>query len=81
MTYLNQLSTKIQFKIFGLVYENYIRLVDRANFKNAVTFDDGGQGPLVLLAELFAIDRAEMQLEAPARYIQVDRDLLIGLKN
>ncbi|XP_039449213.1 general transcription factor 3C polypeptide 1 [Culex pipiens pallens] len=75
VTYLNQLCTKIPFEIFGLVYENYMRLIDRASFEEAVTFDDGGQGLMLLLAELLAIERAEMQLEAPAQYIQVNPEL------
>ncbi|XP_055636014.1 general transcription factor 3C polypeptide 1 [Toxorhynchites rutilus septentrionalis] len=75
ISYINQIITKIPFEMFNYVYYNYLKLLDRPSYEEPVTFDDGGQGLMLLLAELLTMDSIDLDLEYPAEFIQMNPEL------
>lgn len=74
ITYLNQISTRIPFEMFSLVYNHYIQLLDRPNYDEPLTFEDGSQGLVLLLGELATTNSIDLELESPTEFISMHPD-------
>ncbi|XP_019546939.3 general transcription factor 3C polypeptide 1 [Aedes albopictus] len=75
ITYLNQISTRIPLEMFTFVYNHYIQLLDRLDYDEPVTFEDGSQGLVLLLGELATTNAIELELESPTEFISMHPDL------
>ncbi|XP_058461806.1 general transcription factor 3C polypeptide 1 [Malaya genurostris] len=74
-SYLHQTLTKIPFKTFGYVQNHYLKLLARSNYDKFVTFEDGGQGLILLMAELLTMDKIDLDVESPKDYVRMNPEL------
>ncbi|XP_055584822.1 general transcription factor 3C polypeptide 1 [Uranotaenia lowii] len=78
VTYLNQISTKIPFEMFNYVYFHYLELLDATHYGDPITFENTGQGIVLLLGELTTKNATELEIESLVNLIQVNPDMRIA---
>ncbi|XP_058811825.1 general transcription factor 3C polypeptide 1 [Topomyia yanbarensis] len=74
-SYMHQTLTNIPFETFKYVHGHYLRLLARHDYVEPVTFEDGGQSVILLIAELLTMDMVDLELESPKDYVQMNPEL------
>uniref|UniRef100_A0A182Q4G9 Uncharacterized protein n=1 Tax=Anopheles farauti TaxID=69004 RepID=A0A182Q4G9_9DIPT len=72
--YQQQLMTSLSFELFLPMFEQYMHLLDRPRYDEMYACDDDAQGLVLLLSELLATGRVEVQIDQEANYIEVRSD-------
>uniref|UniRef100_A0A4Y0BL14 Uncharacterized protein n=1 Tax=Anopheles funestus TaxID=62324 RepID=A0A4Y0BL14_ANOFN len=72
--YQQQLMTSLSFDLFLPIFGQYMQLLDRVRYDEMYAYDDEAQGLVLLLSELLATGRVDVQIDQEANYIGVRAD-------